>query len=712
MTRSQRISSLESIQTRMIGTFLLFGIVPAVCLICVFFWFKGPIETAYRAPIKDTAIALGDVVDCNLFERYGDVQAFGANTAAWSAENWRNPSADNPLIAAMNAYMTNYGLYRLMMLVDPEGRVLAVNSVASTGKALDTSWLYDITFADATWFKKVMAGEFLQGANGFTGTVVEQPVASDLVAKLYGTDGYVITFAAQVKNGAGDLVGAWVNFADFGLVEEIVATFHRSLADRGLASAEITVLDADGRVLVDYDPAASGAVYTRDPAVIGKLNLVESKVEAAVAAHEGGRGVMLSVNSRKKLEQAAGYAHTTGAYDYPGLGWSVLVRVSDDVINVVANRVAFWMEVAIALSAFLIAVSAWAMGRAITRPLGAITAAMQQLSSGALATEVPERDRRNEIGLMATALQVFKENMIEAERLRASRQVEQQRQIDRGKTIEASVLDFEKSVGNIVGTVSTAAADLLTAADGLSSTAEQASRQSTAVAAASEQASTNVQTVASATEELSASINEISRQVPESSRIAERAVDEAGRANVTVEALAREAQKIGEVVMLISDIASQTNMLALNATIEAARAGEAGKGFAVVAAEVKNLATQTAKATDDIGNRIGQIQGATKGTVDVIASIRKTIEEISGISNAIASAVGEQGAATQEIARNVQQAAQGTGEVSSNIAGVTEAAEKTGNAASQVLGSAGAFSKQADALRSEVDRFLMTVRAA
>lgn len=712
MASSSQIPPLESIQTRLIGTLLLFGIVPAVCLISVFFWFKGAIETAYRAPIKDTAIALGDVIDRNLFERYGDVQAFGANTAAWTAENWRKPSPDNPLVAAMNAYMTNYGLYRLMMLVDPDGRVLAVNSVASTGKALDTAGIYDMTFADAPWFKKVMKGMYLQGTNGFSGTVVEQPAANGLVAKLYGSDGYVIAFAAQVRNGAGDLVGAWVNFADFGLVEEIVATFHKSLSERGLSTAEITVLDAEGRVIVDYDPATAGAAYTRDPSVIGKLNLVDAKVEAAVAAQQGGRGVMLSTNSRKNAEQAAGYAHTAGAYDYPGLGWSVLVRVADSVINVVANRVAFWMEVAIALSACMIGVFAWAMGRAITRPLGTITAAMQQLSTGALATEVPERDRRNEIGLMASALQVFKDNMIEAERLRAARQVEQQRQIDRGKTIEASVLAFEKSVGQIVGTVSTAATELLTAADGLSAAAEQASRQSTAVAAASEEASTNVQTVASATEELSASIGEIGRQVSDSSRIAERAVDEASRADVTVEALAREAQRIGEVVMLISDIASQTNMLALNATIEAARAGEAGKGFAVVAAEVKNLATQTAKATDEIGQRIGQIQGATKGTVDAIASIRKTIEEISGISTAIASAVGEQGAATQEIARNVQQAAQGTGDVSSNIVGVTEVAGKTGTAASQVLGSAGAFSQQADALRDEVERFLTTVRAA
>ena len=657
MLRSLRNVRPESIQTRLIGSFLLFGIVPAVCLISVFFWFKGPIEAAYRAPIKDTAVALGDVIDRNLFERYGDVQAFGVNTAAWASENWRRPSSDNQLIAAMNAYMTNYGLYRLMILIDAEGQVLAVNNVNSKGKALDTSGIYETNFSQASWFKKAMKGEYLEGSNGLTGTVVEQPVANDLVAKVYGTDGYVITFAAQVKNGAGELVGVWVNFADFGLVEEIVTTFYKSLSERGMAASEITVLDAQGNVIVDYDPTTQGAAYKRNPAVIGTLNLVESGVAAAAAAQKGGRGVMLSVHSRKNLEQAAGYSGTTGAYDYPGLGWSVLVRVSDDVVNVVAARVTFWMEVAIALSACAIAFFAWLIGRAITRPLDAITGAMQKLSTGALDTEVPERDRRNEIGEMAAALQLFKDSMIEAERLRASQQTEQQHQIERGKRIETSVLAFETSIGGIVDTVSSAAAELQTAAGSLSSTAGESNRQATAVATASEEASTNVQTVASATEELSASIAEISRQVSESSRIARRAVDEAGRANVTVESLAVEAQKIGEVVKLISDIASQTNLLALNATIEAARAGEAGKGFAVVASEVKSLASQTAKATDEIGQRISQIQGATNGTVEAIGSVQKTIEEISGISTTITAAVEQQGAATREIARNVQQAA-------------------------------------------------------
>ena len=357
--------------------------------------------------------------------------------------------------------------------------------------------------------------------------------------------------------------------------------------------------------------------------------------------------------------------------------------------------------------------AAWQIGRGITRPINGMTDVMKALAGGDLKIEVPARDRADEIGVMAQSVEVFKNNMIETERMKAE-QEELKKRAEAEKTAAMHKLadEFEASVRTVVNMVASSATELQTAAGSLSTTAEETSRQATAVAAASEQASTNVQTVSAATEELSSSISEISRQVSDSSRIAGRAVDEAGKANVTVESLAVEAQKIGEVVKLISDIASQTNLLALNATIEAARAGEAGKGFAVVAAEVKSLATQTAKATDDIGQRIGQIQGATKGTVDAIGSIQRTIEEISGISTTIASAVEEQGAATQEIARNVQQAAAGTGEVSSNITGVTRAAGEAGSAASQVLGAASELSRQAEALRGQVDQFLTKVRAA
>ena len=272
--------------------------------------------------------------------------------------------------------------------------------------------------------------------------------------------------------------------------------------------------------------------------------------------------------------------------------------------------------------------------------------------------------------------------------------------------------DLESQVKGVVDSVSGAAGQMQASAQSMSSNAEQTSKQSSAVAAASEEASSNVQTVAAATEELSASVQEIGRQVAQSTTIATKAVDEAKRTDRTVAGLAESAQKIGEVVDLIRNIASQTNLLALNATIEAARAGDAGKGFAVVASEVKNLANQTAKATEDITNQIASIQDATTEAVSAIKGIGATISEISSISSAIAAAVEEQNSATQEIARNVQEAAKGTQEVSSNIGGVTEAARGTGEAAKDVLGAAQGLSKQAEMLRTTIQGFLKQIRAA
>jgi methyl-accepting chemotaxis protein len=250
------------------------------------------------------------------------------------------------------------------------------------------------------------------------------------------------------------------------------------------------------------------------------------------------------------------------------------------------------------------------------------------------------------------------------------------------------------------------------AAQSMSQSAGSASERSKVVADACQEASENVQTVASATEELSASISEIGKQVSESSRITSQAVEEAGRTNSKIRELAEAAQKIGDVVKLINDIAGQTNLLALNATIEAARAGEAGKGFAVVASEVKSLATQTAKATDEISHKISEMQAATQQSVSAIELIGTTIARINDIATNIASAVEEQGAATQEIARNVQQASAGTSDVSSNIVSVTKAAGDTGAAATQVLSSSGELSQQSEKLRHEVDGFIARIRAA
>ncbi|UHC19876.1 methyl-accepting chemotaxis protein (plasmid) [Methylobacterium currus] len=346
-------------------------------------------------------------------------------------------------------------------------------------------------------------------------------------------------------------------------------------------------------------------------------------------------------------------------------------------------------------------------------PISRMTGTMRRLAGGDLAAPVEGTGRRDEVGEMAKALQVFKDGLIrmkaleeETELARAS--AEGQRRAGMCQMADA----FERAVGGIVGQVSAAATELQATAQTMTATATQTAAQSTAVAAAAEEASSNVGTVAAAAEELGASVQEIGRQVDGSARLAQAAVAEAGQTAHQVRALTEATARIGDVVGLISSIAAQTNLLALNATIEAARAGAAGRGFAVVAAEVKELAGQTAKATEEITSQIAAIQASTGQAAGAIGQITARIQEISGVATSIAAAVEEQGAATQEIVRNVSQAAAGTGEVTGNIAGVAGAAEETGAAASQVLASASELSRQSEHLSAEVTRFLDTVRAA
>jgi len=367
---------------------------------------------------------------------------------------------------------------------------------------------------------------------------------------------------------------------------------------------------------------------------------------------------------------------------------------------------------ALGLAAALCVAAGWMIVSGVSTPIRGMTAAMSRLAQHDLKTLIEGAERKDEVGQMAKAVQVFKDSMIEADRLKAEQEEAQKAAAARSALVDQLTRDFDTSVQGVVQSVSSQAGQMQASAQSMSAAAEEATKQAAAVAAASEQGAANVQTVASAAEELSSSIAEIGRQVSHSSQIATTAVKEAAKANEMVQGLLNASGKIGEIVALINDIADQTNLLALNATIEAARAGEAGKGFAVVAAEVKNLATQTSKATEEIGTQITSVQGATQNAVNAIASIGKTIGEIDQISTTIAAAVEQQGAATQEIARNVEEAAKGTQEVSSNIGGVTQAANSTGAVANQVLTSAQALSEQSGELRTLVQGFLTKVKAA
>jgi methyl-accepting chemotaxis protein len=349
--------------------------------------------------------------------------------------------------------------------------------------------------------------------------------------------------------------------------------------------------------------------------------------------------------------------------------------------------------------------------REITGPIFEIVGSLKSLSAGKLDIAISGTERKDEVGDISKTAQIFKENLIAAERMRAQQKVEQDKQVERAKKMEVAIANFDKMISEVVETVSSASTELQATAQSLSATAEETTQQSNSVAAASEQMTQNVQTVASATEELSASIKEIGAQVSMSTRIASDAATQAEETDAKVQILSEAAQKIGTVVTIISDIASQTNLLALNATIEAARAGEAGKGFAVVASEVKNLATQTAKATEEITLQVQEIQQSTGSSARAIRAITETINKINEISSTIAAAVEEQGAATQEISRNVQQAAAGTQEVSSNIVGVTQASQDTSAGSTQVLSAANELAKNGVRLKRDVSAFLSEVRS-
>ncbi|GMO25123.1 HAMP domain-containing methyl-accepting chemotaxis protein [Bradyrhizobium sp. TM233] len=352
------------------------------------------------------------------------------------------------------------------------------------------------------------------------------------------------------------------------------------------------------------------------------------------------------------------------------------------------------------------------VGRNILRRIRELQRAMQLLSAGDLDTEIVRSRQNDEIGVMKETLTVFRDSMIEARALAGEQDKDRIAKAERAARMEAKIAEFESTVRSALDNLAQSANSMQSTAQSMSTTADQSNALVNAVASAAEETSVNVQTVSSGTEQLSSSIEEISKQVVTSAAIAKKAVDEAGATDTTVQSLADSASRISVVVDLIQTIASQTNLLALNATIEAARAGEAGRGFAVVASEVKSLASQTAKATEEIRTQIASMQEITTSAVGAIQGIGRIIGEIDNVTTTIAAAVEEQGAATREIARNIQHAAGGTSEVSSNIVGVSTASAEAGAAANEVLGASDALRREADMLRGEIDAFLNNMRAA
>ncbi|WP_230534533.1 methyl-accepting chemotaxis protein [Microvirga roseola] len=442
----------------------------------------------------------------------------------------------------------------------------------------------------------------------------------------------------------------------------------------------------------------------------------KSEVSAAMAVYQRDVSAYIDVKLQLDAESKAvseAYAAVEPVVDHA----LEIVSARFEAAQSAAAEVEAWtsrvMWSSIGMILLIVLAAALVIGRAISKPLLAMTATMQQVARGDYTAAVPDLGRRDEIGAMAEAVQVFKTNGEEMENLRMQQErVRQQSEAEKRRIMGELAQSFEAKVGALVQRLLVAANGLEDTAQSMTSVADRTSHQSVSVASTAQQTSANVQTVAAATEELSISIREIAAQVTQSSQIAERAVADARRTNSTVQTLATSAEKIGDVVQLINTIAGQTNLLALNATIEAARAGEAGKGFAVVAAEVKELASQTSQATDEISAQISSVQRATADAVQAIQAIASTISEMSQISTSIAAAIEEQGAATSEISRNVQEAARGTEFVTGSISEVRRGAGETGTAATQVLLSAQELARHSASLGQEVEHFLSGIKAA
>ncbi|MBT6094942.1 MAG: HAMP domain-containing protein [Rhodospirillaceae bacterium] len=405
--------------------------------------------------------------------------------------------------------------------------------------------------------------------------------------------------------------------------------------------------------------------------------------------------------------------------DFHGTRWAIMAEIDEEEVLRPVSELQMFLAITGIILLLVVAAVGVLFARSITVPISRMTAAMAALANGEKETEIPATDRGDEVGEMAGAVQIFKENMIKAEKLVAEQEAarqhgeeERKQKEKRAEEIAKRTVDFDTSANKVITDVASAAKQMKESAQSMSGVADHAGQQALTVSSASERASTNVQTVASAAEELTSTIGEINVQINQSMSLISNAATDAQHTNAKVVGLDQAAQRIGEVVALITDIADQTNLLALNATIEAARAGEAGKGFAVVASEVKNLANQTARATEEISQQIGGIQEATGETVEAITGFTEIIENVKEVSSAIAAAVEEQAAATQEIARNVEQAARGTQEVSENIVTVTDATQKTGTKSTELLGVAEALNDQSDTLRKEISAFLSDVKTA
>ncbi len=592
-----------------------------------------------------------DKIDRNLFERYGDVQAFAFNPDA---------TGDAPSVAAAaDFYSKNYGIYDLLLVVGADGRVIAGNSVTGDGAAVDVAGYAAADLSTRPWFQAALALPPGQ-------TYVQDPEVDPLVSAVTGREDATLVYAAPVYGPDGEVQRLWINWAS---VPRVIG----QIMDEQVAGLQARGLDVTAQLL------RSDGVVLAGPGADQQLDLATGGPAAAAALVDGrsGHGTDADADgSGDDAEKVRGWSASQGALGFAGYGWGVLL--SQDLSGAVAPASALLRAVLLVavLVAGVVAVVAVLVARAMTRPLDRAVGALELVAQGDLRPRLPESGTE-ELRTLAGALNRSLDNM--------------------GEALSA----LRERTGDLSG----ASDQLRGLADDVAQDAARGSSVAASASEATEAVSSNVRTVAAGAEEMGASIREIAHSTSEAARVGASAVAAAQETTAVVARLGESSREIGEVVGVITSIAEQTNLLALNATIEAARAGEAGKGFAVVAGEVKDLAGETQKATEDIVRRVEAIQADTAGAAASIAEIASVVAQVNDFQQTIASAVEEQSATTAEMSRNVAEAAQGTEGVSSDVRSVTEAALSTSRSTERTRETASALATITDELRGLVTRF-------